>query len=226
VNSERSLIVSMRGVTAIPYHEPPPSGRVARKRQRRVQEILRVAAEVLAEKGYYSTSLEEIADRLDLAKASLYHYFDSKEALLTACLATVAEEAIDRLSAIASGSGTTSERLRRLICEQLQIITVEYPELSRLFLAHLEWPAAVRERITDWHERHDAIFRTVISEGVKSGELADIDVSVVRHNLTGALNFVPFWFKPGGRFTDREAFDAVADSVLLMFGVGSPPGAG
>ncbi|MCA1844938.1 MAG: hypothetical protein LC792_17435, partial [Actinobacteria bacterium] len=105
----------------------------------------------------------------------------------------------------------------------LRIITVEYPELSRLFLAHLEWPAAVQERIADWHTRHDSIFRSVIAEGVKAGELADIDVALVRHNLTGALNFVPFWFKPGGRFSDEQAFESVADSVLLMFGVGSPP---
>src|SRR5947207_6132866 len=210
-------------MTALPQDEPPPLGRVARKRQRRINEILRVAAEVLSERGYYNTSLEEIADRLDLAKASLYHYFDSKEALLTACLGTVAEEAIGRLGVIASGGGAAPERLRGLIIEQLQIITVEYPELARLFLAHLEWPAAVQERIKDWHTRHDALFEAVIDEGVKSGELADIDVSLVRHNLTGALNFVPFWFKPGGRYSDREAFEAVADSVLLMFGVGSPP---
>lgn len=210
-------------MSALPQDEPPQLGRVARKRQRRINEILRVAAEVLSEKGYYSASLEEIADRLDLAKASLYHYFDSKEALFTACLEMVAEEAIRRLTVIASGPGTAPERLRRLIVEQLRITTVEYPELSRLFLAHLEWPAAVRERIRDWHARHDAVFKAVIDEGVKSGELADIDVSLVRHNLTGALNFVPFWFKPGGRFGDGEAFEAVADSVLLMFGVGSPP---
>ncbi len=210
-------------MTALPQDEPLHLGRVARKRQRRINEILRVAAEVLSERGYYNTSLEEIADRLDLAKASLYHYFDSKEALLTACLGTVAEEAIRRLGDIAAGSAPAPERLRGLIIEQLQIITVEYPELARLFLAHLEWPAAVRERIKDWHTRHDAVFEAVIDEGVKSGELADIDVSLVRHNLTGALNFVPFWFKPGGRYSDREAFEAVADSVLLMFGVGSPP---
>jgi AcrR family transcriptional regulator len=185
-----------------------------------------VAAEVLSEKGYYNTSLEEIAERLDLAKASLYHYFDSKEALLTASLGAVADEAIRRLTAIAEEPGPATERLRRLIIEQLQIITVEYPELSRLFIAHLEWPAEVREKITDWHARHDTIFRKVIADGVKAGELADIDISVVRHNLTGALNFVPFWFKPEGNLTDREAFDRVADSVLLMFGVGSAPAAG
>jgi AcrR family transcriptional regulator len=210
-------------MTACPQEEPPQLGRVARKRQRRINEILRVAAEVLSEKGYYNTSLEEIADRLDLAKASLYHYFDSKESLLTACLGTVAEESISRLTAIASGAGSASERLRGLIIEQLRIITVEYPELARLFLAHLEWPATVRERISEWHTRHDAIIKGVIEEGVKSGELGDIDISVVRHNLTGALNFVPFWFHPDGRFSDRDAFEAVADSVLLMFGVGAPP---
>jgi AcrR family transcriptional regulator len=210
-------------MTACPQEEPPQLGRVARKRQRRINEILRVAAQVLSEKGYYNTSLEEIADRLDLAKASLYHYFDSKESLLTACLGTVAEESITRLTAIASGAGSAPERLRGLIIEQLRIITVEYPELARLFLAHLEWPATVRERISEWHTRHDAIFKGVIEEGVKSGELGDIDISVVRHNLTGALNFVPFWFHPEGRFSDRDAFEAVADSVLLMFGVGAPP---
>lgn len=216
----------MNRMTALPQDETPPLGRVARKRQRRVHEILRVAAEVLSEKGYYNTSLEEIAERLDLAKASLYHYFESKEALLTASLGAVADEAIRRLTAIAEAPGTAPERLRRLIIEQLHMITVEYPELSRLFIAHLEWPAEMREKITDWHARHDAIFRAVIAEGVKDGELADIDISVVRHNLTGALNFVPFWFKPEGRLPDREAFDRVADSVLLMFGVGSAPAPG
>jgi len=213
-------------MTAMPHNETPTVGRVARKRQRRVNEILRVAAQVLAEKGYHNTSLEEIAERLDLAKASLYHYFESKEALLTAALGSVAEEAIRRLTSIAREPGPAADRLRRLIIEQLRIITVDYPELSRLFLAHLEWPEVVRGRIADWHAEHDAIFRAVIAEGVKAGELADIDVSVVRHNLTGALNFVPFWFKPQGRLPDQEAFERVADSVLLMFGVGSPPTAG
>jgi AcrR family transcriptional regulator len=215
--------VTTREMTACTQDEPQQLGRVARKRQRRINEILRVAAEVLSEKGYYNTSLEEIADRLDLAKASLYHYFDSKESLLTACLGTVAEESITRLTTIASGTGSSPERLRGLIIEQLRIITVEYPELARLFLAHLEWPATVRERISDWHTRHDAVIKGVIEEGVRSGELGDINISVVRHNLTGALNFVPFWFHPDGPFSDREAFEAVADSVLLMFGVGAPP---
>ena len=159
------------------------------------QHILEAAEECFQRDGFRGASIGEICTAAHMSPGHLYHYFDSKEALLTACLGTVAEEAIRRLTVIASGSGTAPERLRGLIIEQLRIITVEYPELARLFLAHLEWPAAVRERIKDWHTRHDAVFHAVIDEGVKAGELADIDISLVRHNLTGSLNFVPF--RPG-----------------------------
>ncbi len=196
--------------------------RVARKRARRVNEILRVAAEVLGERGYQGTSLEEVADRLDLAKASLYHYFDSKEALFSACLGTVAEDAIVRLGAIAAGDGTATERLRALIIEQQVITGVDYPELARLFLRHLEWPASIDAKIHDWHTRHFAAFKDVIDEGLRSGEFTVLDERVVRQCLIGTLNFVPFWLKGSGKRNDRAAIALVADTALLMFGVPVP----
>lgn len=196
-----------------------PLGRVARKRIRRINEILRVAAEVLGERGYQGTSLEEVADRLDLAKASLYHYFDSKEALFSACLGTAADEIIRRLTAIATEDGPATERLRRLIVEQLRFTTQEYPELSRLFLRQLEWPDSIDQKIHDWQARHDAIFKQVIDEGLANGELAVADRAVARQCLIGAVNFVSFWgYKPDGRLTMDELAEVVADSVLLMFG--------
>jgi TetR/AcrR family transcriptional regulator, regulator of autoinduction and epiphytic fitness len=196
------------------------SGRVARKRTRRISEILRVAAEILAERGYQGASLDEVADRLDMAKASLYYYFDSKESLFCACLASVAEDAIRRLGAIAVGEGTATDRLRRLIIEQQIITARDHPELSRLFLRHLEWPESLGAKIRDWHLRHEAIFTDVIAEGIRTGEFEGADPAVARRCLLGALNFVPVWYQP-----DRgRAFEAVADTVMLMFGVPvSPP---
>jgi AcrR family transcriptional regulator len=197
-----------------------PLGRVARKRIRRINEILRVAAEVLGERGYQGTSLEEVADRLDLAKASLYHYFDSKEALFSACLGTAAEEVIRRLTAIADEEGSATHRLRKLIVEQVRFTICEYPELSRLFLRHLEWPDSIDQKIHDWQVRHDAIFKRVIEEGAATGELQIADLAVVRQCLIGAVNFVPFWgYKPDGRYSLDELVEVVADSVMLMFGV-------
>ena len=45
------------------------------------------------------------------------------------------------------------------------------------------------------------------------------DVAIVRHCIHGALDFVPFWFHPDGRFPAEELFERVADTVLLMLGV-------
>ena len=75
---------------------------------------------------------------------------------------------------IATGEGTAPERLRGLIIEQLRIITVEYPELSRLFLAHLEWPAAVRGPHRGLAHPPRRRLQVVIDEGVKTGELAPL----------------------------------------------------
>ena len=48
--------------------------------------ILREAAELFLTRGYAETSLRTIADAVDMRPASIYHHFDSKDALLTDCL--------------------------------------------------------------------------------------------------------------------------------------------
>ncbi|MBX3074663.1 TetR/AcrR family transcriptional regulator [Candidatus Obscuribacterales bacterium] len=50
----------------------------------RQEEILATATEVFADRGYASTDVQEIADRLGIAKGTVYHYFPSKEQLFLA----------------------------------------------------------------------------------------------------------------------------------------------
>lgn len=49
-------------------------------------EILSVALEVIATRGYRRASVREIADAVSLSQAGLLHYFDSKDDLFTAVL--------------------------------------------------------------------------------------------------------------------------------------------
>jgi AcrR family transcriptional regulator len=180
--------------------------------------ILRAAASVFSEMGYHRASLEEIADRIDLTRASLYHYFPSKDALLSACLEYGAEEAISRLTAVAEADAgkTATSRLRNLIITQLTVITVEAPELSRLFLSPMDWPDMFRTQVRGLRDRHDSFFRSAIEDGVKTGELACADSNVARHCLHGAMNYVPVWIRPGTHGYNKS-IQAVADALLRMF---------
>src|SRR5207248_3973363 len=58
-----------------------------RQRQEREALILQVAEEVLIEKGYHETSMDEIAARVGIAKGTVYLHFPSKEDLVVAIFA-------------------------------------------------------------------------------------------------------------------------------------------
>ena len=58
-----------------------------KQRQEREALILQVAEEVLMEKGYHETSMDEIAARVGVAKGTVYLHFPSKEDLVVAIFA-------------------------------------------------------------------------------------------------------------------------------------------
>ena len=148
-------------------HEP---SRVQRKRSRRMQEILAVAAQLFGERGYEAVTVEEVAARLDVTKGSIYYYFPSKDELGTAAIETLGDDWTARLERLPAGrDGRPGARLRALITEQVTIAVRDYPAALGLFLVPQEMPEPQRARIKELRRRHDQVFRAVIEEGVASG---------------------------------------------------------
>src|SRR5690242_15592094 len=145
--------------------------RVARKRGQRMQEIIAVAAELIGERGYDAMSLDEVAERLDVTKGSLYHYFSGKEELGSAAIETLGNEWTSRLEQLlAATPGSPSVRLRALVREQLVVAVRDYPAALGLFLAPDDRPEAHRAVIKDLRRRHDRLFRDLVEEGVAAGD--------------------------------------------------------
>ncbi len=55
-------------------------------RAQREEQILTIAEQVFADRGYQATTMEDIADRVGVTKPLIYEYFGSKEGLLSACI--------------------------------------------------------------------------------------------------------------------------------------------
>lgn len=197
--------------------ESRPS-RIERRRNRKVEEILAATAELLAERGYHDTSLEAVADRIDVSKASLYYYFPSREALVAACLDAVGREMIRELREIASEeSGTPRDRLEALIEHQLNLTVHRSPQLAAMFRQPDAWPESYGERLRELRRDHHGIFTSVVRAGVASGELAVEDETVAMHNLFGALNYVPVWYRPRRKAESRKTSRAIVDSLVRLF---------
>src|SRR3954452_7464498 len=86
-----------------------------RKRKRlRKEEILAEATRLFAERGYEGASMGDLAERVGLRKASLFHHFPSKDVLYATVLTELMEHVKVAIVSAASAQGTFAERLDAL----------------------------------------------------------------------------------------------------------------
>lgn len=71
--------------------------------QRTRRAILDAALDLFAEKGFFGTSLRDVATAVGVRESALYNYFPSKDALFDALIVTDHEEKTERLAALAEG---------------------------------------------------------------------------------------------------------------------------
>lgn len=200
---------------ANPKEAEKPS-RLELRREARKQVILRAAGAELARAGYSRASLDDIAEHVHVTKATLYHYFANKEELYQAWMDDVTSQVNARLEEAVT-DGSAKERLWQLSNAEVLILTTDFPDYARLFMAGVDWPDSFQAKIRELRRTHEAHFRKVIDDGVANGEFNAADETVARYCLQGALAYVPEWYRTGGRLSAEELAASMADAVVRIF---------
>src|SRR4030095_16331246 len=86
-------------------------------------EICRTAAALFRDRGFDATSVSDIARALGLTKAGLYHYFESKEALLFEIISYGLERVRDEVVLPVLAIRDPEERLRQILLRHARITT-------------------------------------------------------------------------------------------------------
>src|SRR5689334_76568 len=86
-------------------------GRPPERADRR-ESILQAALESFVERGFYGTSIPEIAERAKIAPGTIYHYFDSKEVLVNNLYRTWKAHVAQRVLAVFPQGASTREQFR------------------------------------------------------------------------------------------------------------------
>lgn len=196
------------------------SSRVRRKRDQRVRQIVKTAAELFGEHGYDAVSVDDVAERLDVTKGSLYYYFASKDDLATAAVETLGTEWTARLREL-SGTvdGPAPDRLRALLHEHITIAVRDYPAALRLFLVPRAWPDTLAERIKNLRREHDQVFREAIQHGVASGEFTVTTVDTTLQCMHAAMTQAPVWCSPLPPDARAAAVDELTATLMMLVGV-------
>ena len=107
-----------------------------REKEKRRQSILQAARAAFFENGFHRATVDDVAERAEVSKGTVYLYFESKETLLAHLLLEGLDELLDDLEAAYAPhvSLPADERLRRLSQAYLRFFEEE-PEYFRLLMA-------------------------------------------------------------------------------------------
>lgn len=162
-----------------------PNGRRSRR-----DEILDIAVDLFARRGYHGVSMDEIGKAAGVTGPALYHHFSGKESMVAAALIPVSEELLARGRQWSATAADPAAALDALLTGHVEfalahpaVITLHLHELDRL-------PDEPRREIRRLQRQYVEEWVEVLSR--LRPELARAEARVLAHAAFGLMNSTPF----------------------------------
>ena len=165
--------------------------------------VLKTAAQLFLEKSYGRTSMNDVADRLNITKPALYHYFNNKEDILLECYRLGCGLIEETLNQIAAHCGNGLQKVEAFIHSYATVMTVNFGRcVMRLDEGDLTSDA--RAEVRTYKRKIDRRLRSFIQEGIDDGSIAPCDTKIAAFSIAGALNWICMWYEPDGAMSPEE----------------------
>jgi AcrR family transcriptional regulator len=181
--------------------------------RRRLSEVIGAAAKVFAQRGYHGASTQDIADLLGIRQASLYYYFDSKEAALEAVCRDGHECYVERLLRIARSDASASDKVAQVL---LHHAAPERLDFTLVFLRERRFlPGPARKRIRALELEYERAIQRIVEQGIRSGEFRpDLDARMTTLALLGLGNSAAAWYGREPDVTPKRMLRAYIDLLV------------
>lgn len=152
-------------------------------------------------RGFVGTTVEDVADHLDLTKAAFYYYLRNKEELLFEIAQqtlAIATERVSRIEGSVAGPREKLERivdaLVRLVAERPAFFSVYFEEKEHLAPAHLRAVTARERGIV-------AIVERILRDGMSKRVFRRADETVSAFIVFGMCFWTYKWYEADGRLS-------------------------
>ena len=188
------------------------------KRKAARAQILRAAADLFRERGYQASTVEHIAARLGMSKASLYIHFRAKDEMLAAISRETIEAFTRDLSLVLGSRLDPAEKLRRVVRQHVRFVIANRSFLTVFFGEEANLPPRFARSLAAQKDRYDKGVERIVLEGVRAGVFRDVAPRLVVFGVLGMVNWVHKWYNPAGRWGAEEisnAFLSLIEGGLL-----------
>ncbi|WP_141340675.1 TetR/AcrR family transcriptional regulator [Bradyrhizobium sp. USDA 3458] len=175
--------------------------------------IIKQAASLFASRGYAATSIGDIAAACDCSKSRLYHYFESKEAILVFMLTEHVDKLLAGCDDILSGREEEIARFRKLIRFFLQVYSVSRDKHVVMLTCMEFLPNNVRRDVVKKQRQLISVVTDMLAkirpDRAKDEGSAHVDAML----FFGMINWTYTWFRPDGRIVPTD----LADRCVSIF---------
>jgi len=194
-----------------------PSPAIPRDSEAKLHHILRVSAQVFAQRGYEATSIRDISRETGVSLSGLYYYFDSKQHLLYLIQTNTFTYIVDHLMVRMEGIADAAERLRLLVLNHVEYFLSHPNEMKVLSHEEDALGEPYREKIQAIKRRYYSLARQTFESVTEEGIAPGINPRIAVLSLFGMMNWVYKWHKPG---VDPDAEELTAAIVgIFLHGV-------
>jgi AcrR family transcriptional regulator len=182
----------------------------------RREELLAIAADLFAQRGFKNTTVRDIADASGILSGSLYHHFDSKESMVDEILSTFQTELFRQYDEVAASDLDPRAKFEAVIRISFEAIHDHHSEVAiyqndAAYLAEFERFGYLNERNLQLRK----LWVSLLEEGVHSGAFRpDLDTEVVYRFIRDTVWVAVRWYRPGGGLSAHDVADQYL-SILL-----------
>ncbi|MBN9110368.1 MAG: TetR family transcriptional regulator [Pseudonocardia sp.] len=170
----------------------------------RRDEIVAAAARLFDERGYHTTSMDDIAAAVGIKKPTLYHHVQSKTQIVIWIHDELVHDLTDRLEQRVADKLPRAEILLRIMDDILGLLETRPGHLRVYFEHHREIPGEEGRVAREMRDRYTETVRKIIEEGAAAGEFRVENPGLTTFAFFGMCNWAYQWYRPGGRLTHQS----------------------
>ncbi|WP_017538976.1 TetR/AcrR family transcriptional regulator [Nocardiopsis halophila] len=162
--------------------------------------LVRLAADLFARKGFQATTVREIADEAGILSGSLYHHFDSKESIVDEVLSSYLDDLLGRYRAAVDEGDAPRDVLSRLIQEAYRSLE---PHRAAITVVQNDWNYLQQfprfGYLAETEREIEDIWVGVIRDGQREGAFRpDIDPKLTYRMIRDTIWVAVRWYRPEG----------------------------
>jgi AcrR family transcriptional regulator len=185
------------------------------------ERIVAAAVDLFYRQGYGKTTLEQVANELQVTKPFIYAHFASKNELLVEICSRAIQLAHESLNRAMVQDASATERLETVLRDFLTAVLNHQQHAMIYSREEKELEQKDRDAINQLRRDFDRRLVELINLGVASNEFHADDVQLTALAIGGIVGWAPVWFRANGRLSLEQVTAYLAGLALAMVRVKS-----